>query len=73
MTLHLHHPFNEIAFDEIEPAESAGRIAGLCTALIEAILAEPSPRKRAVLCCAAMETIGDAVRDSLGSWGETLQ
>ena len=68
MTLHLHHPP-----DEIEPAEGAARIAELCSQMIVALMTEPSPRMRAVLCCAAMSTIGDAVRDSLGSWGETLQ
>jgi hypothetical protein len=26
-----------------------------------------------VLACAALETIGDAVSESLGSWGETVQ
>jgi hypothetical protein len=68
MTLHLHHPP-----DELEPAPGAARMAELCGLMIEALLTEPSPRMRAVLCCAAMSTIGDAVRDSLGSWGETVQ
>ena len=68
MTLHLHHPE-----DEIEPVEGAARIAELCSEMIEVLMATPSPRMRAVLCCAALSTIGDAVRDSLGSWGETLQ
>jgi len=66
--LHLHHPE-----DEIEPAEGAARIAELCGAMIETLLTEQSPRMRAVLCCAALDTIGSAVRDSLGSWGETVQ
>jgi len=68
MTLHLHHPE-----DEIEPAEGAARIAELCGAMIETLLTEQSLRMRAVLCCAALDTIGNAVRDSLGSWGETVQ
>jgi hypothetical protein len=68
MTLHLTHPE-----DEVEPTPGAARVAELCSEMIAAILAAPEPRMRAVLCCAAMSTIGDAVRDSLGSWGETVQ
>jgi len=68
MTLHLSHPE-----DEIEPAEGAARIAELCSQMIEALLTVPDPRLRTVLCCAALDTIGSAVRDSLGSWGETVQ
>jgi len=68
MTLHLSHPP-----DEVEPVEGAARIAELCSEMIAALMTERSPRMRAVLCCAALDTIGIAVRDSLGSWGETLQ
>jgi len=68
LTLHLHHPE-----DEIEPAEGAARIAELCGAMIEVLMTVAEPRMRAVLFGAAMSTIGDAVRDSLVSWGETLQ
>jgi len=68
MTLHLTHPE-----DEIEPVPGAARIAELCALVIDTLLREPDSRTRAVLTCAALDTIGIAVRDSLGSWGETLQ
>jgi hypothetical protein len=69
MTLHLRHP------PVLAPEETAGAagIAELCSQIIAALATVPDCRTRAVLCCAALETIGEAVRESLGSWGETIQ
>jgi hypothetical protein len=71
MALHLHH----CPTDSLAPEETAGaaRIADLCSQIIAALATVPDCRMRAVLACAALETIGDAVSESLGSWGETVQ